>query len=170
VTPPSTEAIGQVVDQDPNPGTEAKKGSTVTLGVSQGPGNVRVPAVENLPERTAIKELNDAGLKANMDPRSSDTVAKGIAIRTVPREGVEVQRGGRVRLLVSDHRGERGWVQQLDEGVGHIHARPKRTGTKGLGRRRRDALHSVPVQLWVIPRPRKTSQRPGQLERAPPRP
>ncbi len=98
---PSTEAIGQVVDQDPNPGVEAKKGSTVTLGVSQGPGNVRVPAVENLPVRTAVKELNKAGLKANTDPKSSDTVAKGIAIRTVPSEGVEVQRGGRVRLLVS---------------------------------------------------------------------
>jgi beta-lactam-binding protein with PASTA domain len=98
---PSTEAIGKVVDQDPNPGEEAKKGSTVTLEVSQGPGNVRVPAVENLPQRTAIKELNDAGLKANVDTRSSDTVAKGIAIRTVPREGVDVQRGGRVRLLVS---------------------------------------------------------------------
>jgi beta-lactam-binding protein with PASTA domain len=98
---PSTEAIGKVVDQNPNPGEEAKTGSTVTLEVSQGPGNVRVPAVENLPERTAIKELNDAGLKANVDTRSSDTVAKGIAIRTVPREGVDVQRGGRVRLLVS---------------------------------------------------------------------
>jgi beta-lactam-binding protein with PASTA domain/predicted Ser/Thr protein kinase len=98
---PSTETIGTVVDQDPNPGEEADKGSTVTLEVSQGPGNVRVPAVANLPERTAIKELNDAGLKANVDRQPSDTVAKGIAIRTVPREGVDVQRGGRVRLLVS---------------------------------------------------------------------
>src|SRR4051812_9214176 len=60
---PSTEPIGSVVDQDPNPGEEVDKGSTVTLEVSQGPGNVRVPAVENLPERTAIRELNDAGLK-----------------------------------------------------------------------------------------------------------
>ena len=98
---PSTEELGQVVDQDPNPGEEAKKGSTVTLEVSQGPGNVRVPAVENLPERQAIKELNDAGLRANVDRESSDTVRHGIAIRTVPGEGVEVQRNGRVRLLVS---------------------------------------------------------------------
>ena len=98
---PSTEAIGTVVDQDPNPGEEADKGATVTLEVSQGPGNVRVPAVENLPERTAIKELNDAGLKANVDREPNDKVAKGIAIRTVPREGADVQRGTRVRLLVS---------------------------------------------------------------------
>jgi beta-lactam-binding protein with PASTA domain len=101
VRAPSPEEIGQVVDQDPNPGVEADKGSTVTLEVSQGPGDVRVPSVENLPERLAIKELNDAGLKANVDRESSDTVREGLAIRTVPREGAEVQRGTRVRLLVS---------------------------------------------------------------------
>jgi beta-lactam-binding protein with PASTA domain len=101
VRAPSPEEIGQVVDQDPNPGEEADKGSTVTLEVSQGPGDVRVPSVENLPERLAIKELNDAGLKANVDREASDTVREGLAIRTVPREGAEVQRGTRVRLLVS---------------------------------------------------------------------
>jgi beta-lactam-binding protein with PASTA domain len=101
VRAPSPEEIGEVVDQDPNPGEEADKGSTVTLEVSEGPGDVRVPSVENLPERLAIKELNDAGLKANVDRESSDTVREGLAIRTVPREGAEVQRGTRVRLLVS---------------------------------------------------------------------
>jgi beta-lactam-binding protein with PASTA domain len=98
---PSTEAVGTVVAQDPNAGDEAKKGSTVTLEVSQGPGNVAVPAVANLPQATAVKELNDAGLKATIDFAASDTVAKGIAFRTVPREAQEVQRGTRVRLLVS---------------------------------------------------------------------
>jgi eukaryotic-like serine/threonine-protein kinase len=101
VRAPSPEEIGQVVDQDPNPGEEAEKGSTVELEVSEGPGDVRVPSVENLPERLAIKELNDAGLKANVDREDSDTVREGLAIRTVPREGAEVQRGTRVRLLVS---------------------------------------------------------------------
>jgi eukaryotic-like serine/threonine-protein kinase len=98
---PSPEDIGEVVDQDPDPGEEAEKGSTVTLEVSEGPGSVRVPSVENLPQRTAIKQLNEAGLKANVDLESSDSVRKGLAIRTVPREGVEVQRNTRVRLLVS---------------------------------------------------------------------
>jgi eukaryotic-like serine/threonine-protein kinase len=98
---PSKEEIGEVVDQDPDPGEEADKGSTVTLEVSQGPGNVRVPSVANLPRATAIKHLNDAELKVNEDPEHSDTVRKGLAIRTVPREGTEVQRGTRVRLLVS---------------------------------------------------------------------
>jgi beta-lactam-binding protein with PASTA domain/tRNA A-37 threonylcarbamoyl transferase component Bud32 len=101
VRAPSTEEIGVVVDQDPDPGEEAEKGSVVELEVSQGPGEVRVPSVENLPERLAIKELNDAGLKANVDRESSDTIREGLAIRTVPRGGTEVQRGTRVKLFVS---------------------------------------------------------------------
>jgi eukaryotic-like serine/threonine-protein kinase len=101
VRAPSTEEIGVVVDQDPNPGEEADEGSTVTLEVSEGPGDVRVPSVENLPERLAIKELNDVGLKANVDRESSDTIQEGLAIRTVPRGGAEVQRGTRVKLFVS---------------------------------------------------------------------
>jgi beta-lactam-binding protein with PASTA domain len=101
VRAPSPEEIGVVVDQDPDPGEEADEGSTVTLEVSEGPGDVRVPSVENLPERLAIKELNDAGLKANVDRESSDTIREGLAIRTVPRGGAEVQRGTRVKLFVS---------------------------------------------------------------------
>jgi beta-lactam-binding protein with PASTA domain len=98
---PSQEEIGVVVDQDPNAGEKADKGSTVSLEVSQGPGEVAVPSVSNLPKARAIKQLNDAGLKVNEDPEHSDTVRKGLAIRTVPKEGEQVQRGTRVRLLVS---------------------------------------------------------------------
>jgi len=97
----SEQPFDEVVDQDPNPGVEADKGSTVTLEVSNGPGNVLVPAVENLPQEQAIKELEDAGLKANVDRENSDDVKNGFAIRTVPREATEVTRGTRVRLLVS---------------------------------------------------------------------
>ncbi len=90
-----------VVDQDPNGGTRADKGSTVTLEVSNGPGNVRVPSVENLEQARAIKELNKLDLKANVDEEHSDRVREGFAIRTVPRESTEVERGTRVRLFVS---------------------------------------------------------------------
>jgi beta-lactam-binding protein with PASTA domain/tRNA A-37 threonylcarbamoyl transferase component Bud32 len=91
----------RVVDQDPDPGDEAEEGSTITLEVSAGPGNVRVPSVEDLPQERAVKELNKANLKVNLDTEESETVRKGVAIRTVPREGTEVERGTRVRLFVS---------------------------------------------------------------------
>jgi eukaryotic-like serine/threonine-protein kinase len=97
----SAQPFDQVLDQDPNPGEEAEVGSTVTLEVSDGPGDVLVPAVAGLPQAQAIKELEDARLKVTRDLEFSDEVRKGLAIRTVPREGEEVTVGTRVRLLVS---------------------------------------------------------------------
>jgi serine/threonine-protein kinase len=97
----SSQPFDQVVDQDPNPGEEADEGSTVTLEVSDGPGNVLVPPVANLRQGQAIRELEDAGLKVTVDTESSDRVKKDFAIRTVPGEGKEVTKGTRVRLLVS---------------------------------------------------------------------
>jgi eukaryotic-like serine/threonine-protein kinase len=97
----SAQPFDQVVDQDPNPGEQAEEGSTVTLEVSDGPGNVLVPPVANLRQGQAIKELEDAGLKVTVDSEFSDKVKKEFAIRTVPSEGKEVTKGTRVRLLVS---------------------------------------------------------------------
>jgi eukaryotic-like serine/threonine-protein kinase len=90
-----------VVDQDPDAGEEAEEGSTVTLEVSNGPGNVRVPSVRNLPLERAVKDLSKVDLKVNVDRRPSESVREGFAIETVPREGTSVERGTRVRLFVS---------------------------------------------------------------------
>jgi eukaryotic-like serine/threonine-protein kinase len=97
----SRQPFDQVVDQDPNGGAEADKGSTVTLEVSGGPGDVLVPPVERLSEVQAVRELHKAGLEVTTDPEFSDKVKKDFAIRTVPPEGTEVTKGTRVRLLVS---------------------------------------------------------------------
>lgn len=97
----SAQPLDQVVDQDPNPGVQADKGSTVTLEVSSGPGTTFVPSVTNLSEKQAVRTLNQADLKVNVDAQESDDVREGLAIRTVPGEGEEVEKGTRVRLLVS---------------------------------------------------------------------
>jgi beta-lactam-binding protein with PASTA domain len=49
----------------------------------------------------AIETLDKRDLKATVDRRPSDTIEKGIAIRTVPAAGEEVERGERVQLFVS---------------------------------------------------------------------
>jgi beta-lactam-binding protein with PASTA domain len=98
----SSQPFDQVVDQDPNAGEEADEGSTVTLEVSGGPGDVLVPPVENLRLGQAISELEDADLEVTVDREFSDKVKKDFAIRTVPKEGTEVTKGTRVRLLVSN--------------------------------------------------------------------
>jgi serine/threonine-protein kinase len=97
----SSQPFDQVVDQDPNGGEEAEAGSTVTLEVSGGPGDVLVPPVANLRQAQAIDELEDAGLEVTIDREFSGKVKKDFAIRTVPPEGTEVTKGTRVRLLVS---------------------------------------------------------------------
>jgi serine/threonine-protein kinase len=97
----SSQPFDQVVDQDPNAGEEADDGSTVTLEVSGGPGDVLVPPVENLRQGQAINELEDAGLEVTVDREFSNKVKPDVAIRTVPGEGTEVTKGTRVRLLVS---------------------------------------------------------------------
>jgi serine/threonine-protein kinase len=97
----SAQPFDQVVDQDPNPGEQAEKGSTVTLEVSGGPGEVLVPPVENLSLKQALDELDRAGLKVTIDREFSNKVKDGFATRTVPPEGVSVTKGTRVRLLVS---------------------------------------------------------------------
>jgi hypothetical protein len=57
----------RVLDQDPDAGEEAEEGSTVVLEVSNGPGTVLVPTVRNLPQGQAIDELEERGLRANVD-------------------------------------------------------------------------------------------------------
>jgi eukaryotic-like serine/threonine-protein kinase len=91
----------QVLDQDPNAGEQAEEGSTVVLEVSNGPGTVLVPTVRNLPQGQAIDELEDRGLRANVDRLSSEEVRAGLALRTVPGAGTEVERGERIQLFIS---------------------------------------------------------------------
>jgi eukaryotic-like serine/threonine-protein kinase len=98
----SRRPFDQVIDQEPNAGEEAEEGSIVTLVVSNGPGEVLVPRVAGLPQKQAIDEMEDAGLRVNLERENSDEIAAGYAIRTVPRAGVEVERGTRITLFVSE--------------------------------------------------------------------
>jgi eukaryotic-like serine/threonine-protein kinase len=91
----------QVLDQDPDPGEEAEEESTVLLEVSGGPGTVLVPSVRNLPQAQAIDELEERGLRANVDRLPSETVREGLTVRTVPSAGTEVERGERIQLFIS---------------------------------------------------------------------
>jgi beta-lactam-binding protein with PASTA domain len=91
----------EVLDQDPDPREEAEKGSTVVLEVSSGPGTVLVPSVQGLPQAQAIEEIEDRGLRATVDRRPSETLREGLALRTVPGAGEEVERGERIQLFIS---------------------------------------------------------------------
>jgi serine/threonine-protein kinase len=91
----------RVATQNPRPHETAEKGSTVTIVVSQGPGETSVPQVTGLREREARGAVRQAGLKAQVTRAFSADVASGRVVSATPSEGTTVQRGTTVRLTVS---------------------------------------------------------------------
>jgi eukaryotic-like serine/threonine-protein kinase len=93
---------GIVVSESPAAGTKADKGSTVTLSVSTGPGNVSVPTVQGLTVSQATRTLKKAGLKVtNVVPQSSGRFAAGQVTGTNPGTARSVPHGAGVTLFVS---------------------------------------------------------------------
>jgi len=98
----SAKPVDQVVAEDPSAGAHAAKGSTVTLTVSRGPGDVTVPAVDGLDEKHATSALAKAGLVVERTTsQSDDAVPSGQAIRTSPDAGASVAKGSGVTLVLS---------------------------------------------------------------------
>jgi beta-lactam-binding protein with PASTA domain/tRNA A-37 threonylcarbamoyl transferase component Bud32 len=97
----SQRPAGEVIGQDPSGGSKAKKGSTVELTVSSGPGQVGVPQVTGLTLKSAQGRLQRAGLKWSVREEASDTVPKGKVISASPPEGQKVDKGSEVALVVS---------------------------------------------------------------------
>ncbi len=98
---PNDAPQGTVLEQDPTAGSDADKGSTVTITVSTGLGTVVVPDVAGQTEKQALRTLRDAGLRPKSRSQASSTVRSGLAIGTIPAAGDERERGKRIILLVS---------------------------------------------------------------------
>jgi eukaryotic-like serine/threonine-protein kinase len=93
---------GTVINQQPLGGTKANQGTTVTLTVSQGPGNTTVPSVTFLTKNAAARAITQAQLKVGRtQSESSDTVPAGDATRTDPGSGTSLPVGASVTLFVS---------------------------------------------------------------------
>ncbi len=93
---------GTVISQNPQPLTKANEGSTITLKVSQGPGNTTVPTVVGLTERRAVRAIRRARLKlAGIRNESSSQITAGEATRTQPAAGQQEPVGTGVTLFIS---------------------------------------------------------------------
>jgi beta-lactam-binding protein with PASTA domain len=88
---------------DPPAGATVGRNTRVTLFVSSGPAvrPVTVPDVTGRRKATALAALTDAGLSPTAATEPSDSAEEGIAVRTDPPAGAEVDRGAAVRLFVS---------------------------------------------------------------------
>ncbi|MEL4356764.1 MULTISPECIES: Stk1 family PASTA domain-containing Ser/Thr kinase [unclassified Luteococcus] len=95
-----TTTIGQVTEQDPNQGQEARKGSTVTITVNDGPQTNKIPtAITGMTEDEARKALTEAGFTAgNISAKTASAdqekehldFTKGQVVTSNPAPGADV--------------------------------------------------------------------------------
>lgn len=91
---------GEVLRQDPAPGTEVAYGTTIDLVVSEGPPPVDVPDVTGRPVEEAVRILTDAGFRVST-VQTYSTAPRGQVVSTTPRRGVEAPYGSTVKVYVS---------------------------------------------------------------------
>jgi beta-lactam-binding protein with PASTA domain/tRNA A-37 threonylcarbamoyl transferase component Bud32 len=91
----------RVLREDPQPGTKVDEGSSITLTVSDGPGQATVPDITNLSAAQARKALEKAGFQVSTQRETSDTIDKGRATRTSPPGGSLAERKSTIRLFIS---------------------------------------------------------------------
>ena len=94
---------GQTVGTDPSGGARVKKGSSVTLIVSDGPKLVQVPDLRGQDPQAAADSLRGFGLEpaAGVRHEPSDTVPAGEVTRTVPAAGSDARTDRPVTIYVS---------------------------------------------------------------------
>jgi serine/threonine-protein kinase len=98
----ATVPVNQVISQDPKAGDRKKKGSTITLQVSRGTGQIEIPDVAGTSVADATRLLKEQGLKVGrISHAQSDTAPKDTVIRTDPVAGTPVGRNFAVGLVVS---------------------------------------------------------------------
>jgi serine/threonine-protein kinase len=95
---------GKVVDQSPTPGMKVKKGTTVTIRVSQGPVQVDVPDVRNRKQDAARDVLTGQSFQVDVVNRPDDKVPADTVIDQQPAAGAKAPKGSKVTLIVSSGR------------------------------------------------------------------
>ncbi len=92
---------GQVVSEDPQPGTQAPAGSTVTVTVSTGPGTTPVPDVSGQTTADATTILQQAGFVVSVQPTPvTDPSLDGSVISQDPIGGNPAAPGSLVTITV----------------------------------------------------------------------
>jgi beta-lactam-binding protein with PASTA domain len=97
----SDQPRGQVIDQSPSSGSSVRRGSTVTVVVSSGPGKALVPNVVGESRDQAVADLRAAGLAARVVKRTTtDENADGQVIDQDPTAGTKLPPGEAVTISV----------------------------------------------------------------------
>jgi serine/threonine-protein kinase len=99
--PSSDTPEGLVSAQNPDPGVEAARGSTVQITISTGPEQVEVPAVEGLSEQDATDALEEQGFNVESEcVVVVDPGQVGFVQDTDPEAGTRLDSGSTVTIKV----------------------------------------------------------------------
>ena len=100
-----TTRVGVVLLGDPPAGRQVRRGSTVTLTVSQGPERYAVPLLNGRTQADAEQRLADTHLTVGPVSKAFDeSIPAGQVISTSPAAGTSVKRAAEVALVISQGR------------------------------------------------------------------
>lgn len=94
--------IKHVISQDPEAGTLLKENQIVKLIVSDGPEEIMMPNVINMPETVAKSDLENMGLVVEQIEREfNEDYNTGLIFDQKPSENTKMKKGDKVTLYVS---------------------------------------------------------------------
>ncbi len=92
---------GIIISQDKDTGEVLEEGSKISITISKGIEQVKVPDVTGKSKETAEKKIKDAKLKSTSSEEYSDSVSKGKVISQSIKGGKKVDKGSTVALVIS---------------------------------------------------------------------
>jgi eukaryotic-like serine/threonine-protein kinase len=94
---------GLVSAQNPDPGTQAAKGSAVTITVSTGPSTTEVPNVVGQQREAAVDDLENAGFEVDVETVTvTDPTQDNVVQDQDPDGGSQAESGGTVTIFVGE--------------------------------------------------------------------
>ncbi len=97
----SSSPAGEVLSQSPSAGTEVEPGSTVTIVVSSGEEQARVPNVIGRLRSEAVEAVRGAGLTPSVEEEETEVAGKvGRVLDQFPPPGAELAPGDSVTITV----------------------------------------------------------------------
>lgn len=97
---------GRICQQDPKGGTEAKKGSKITVNVSKGSKEGMVPNVLGLDVKDLEKYLKDYGYKVGTVKETTSVEPAGVILEQTPTAGSSLDKESKIDVVVSDGKGK----------------------------------------------------------------
>ncbi len=97
----SSSPAGEVISQSPSAGREVEPGATVSIVVSSGKKQAKVPNVIGKLRSEAVQAVRDAGLSPTVEEEETEVAGKvGRAIDQFPPPGSELEPGATVTIVV----------------------------------------------------------------------